>query len=407
MKRTNNSLTKVVIVLCIFISSLSASLSATAEGQNFLYTISNIAGENSIVGYRVESDGTLVELDGSPFPTGGSGSGVVIFNQAGIVASEDGKYVFAINQGSSTLTIFEVMPNGYLKRLRGSPFPTGGIFPVSLALNDDLLYVSHAGADFMATCAFCNIQGHRIAMTGDILRAFPLQDAVVSFDTLPPAVPFAIGFNPEGTTLVASRFPFADNPAPFSNIDTFQVNAATGELTPAPGSPLVTQDPEPAGFAFRPSNPSQLLLTNIVALGEQSGTLTSYLLADTGQLTPIFDTSFSSGDQQATCWVDFTGDGKYAFATNTFSDSITTYAVDEAGLLELLEIEPVPNDSPIPAFPLEIVVSDDDRFVYTINGQGAFVAAYSTSDGLLEPLAQQPAPLPAGSVPFGLVFVNR
>ncbi|TQV67807.1 beta-propeller fold lactonase family protein [Exilibacterium tricleocarpae] len=379
---------------------------ATAVVRNYLYTVSNVAGDNSIIGYRVRANGSLRELAGSPFPTGGSGAGAVIFNQAGLVASEDERFLFAVNPGSNSISVMEVRGNGSLRPLIGSPFSSGGVFPVSIALRGDLLYVSHLGTDF-STCEFCDIRGFRVNINGRAVTASPLPEATVSFDVNPPRVPFAIGFNPAGDVLVAARFPFSPQPPETSNIDTFQVDSVTGRLTPAPGSPSVSQDPQPIGFGFRPTNPTQLLISNVVAINEQPGSMSSYLMAETGQIAPIVDESFPSGGQEATCWVEFTSNGRYVFATNTFSDSITTYEMDEAGLLRIIEVEPVPNEASVEAWPLEIVISNDDSYIYTVHGQGGYVSSYETTDGRIEALRSQPGPLPPGSQPFGLVYMSK
>lgn len=348
----------------------------------------------------------MEELPGSPFRLGGLGVSAVIFSQNGLVASADGKHLFAVNPGSNSISVLRVQRNGSLREVAGSPFSSGGVFPVSLALHRDLLYVSHLGPSF-ASCAQCDIRGFRIRLNDHGVDAVELREAFVSFDVDPPRVPFAIGFNPKGNILVSARFPTAPTPPETSNIDTFKVNPVTGRLTPAPGSPAVSQDPQPIGFRFRPTNPTQLLITNVVAINEQPGSMSSYLMAETGQIAPIVDMSFPSGGQEATCWNAFTSDGKYVFATNTFSDSISTYEMNAAGLLSLIEVESVPNPAAVEAWPLEIVVSRDDRYVYTVHGQAGYVSSYSRTGGRLDPLAQQTGPLPSGSQPFGLVYVEK
>ena len=379
---------------------------AAGSERGFLYTVTNIAGENSIVGYRVRKNGRLRELNGSPFATGGSGAGAVIFSQAGLVASEDGNYLFAANPASNSISVMRVKNNGRLEPLIGSPFSSRGVFPVSLAIKDNLLYVSHLGTDF-STCEFCDIRGFRININGNAVTAVELPEATVSFDVEPPRVPFAIGFNPTGDVLVSARFPFSPEPPETSNIDTFQVNHETGALVHAPGSPTVSQDAQPIGFGFRPTNPTQLLISNVVAINELPGSISSYLMADTGQIAPIVDTSFPSGGQEATCWVDFTSNGKYVFATNTFSDSITAYEMNDAGSLSIIEVEPVVNEADGEAWPLEIVVSDDDRFVYTVHGLGGYITGYETENGRIDALNRQPEMLPEGSQPFGLVYISK
>lgn len=48
--------------------------SALAQG-NFVYTNDNANGSNTVTGFSVDSSGVLTRIPGSPFLTGGDGSG--------------------------------------------------------------------------------------------------------------------------------------------------------------------------------------------------------------------------------------------------------------------------------------------------------------------------------------------
>ena len=49
------------------------------------------------------------------------------------------------DSGSNTIAMFRIHSDGSLEHVLGSPFPSGGIQPVSLALQNGNLYVANAG----------------------------------------------------------------------------------------------------------------------------------------------------------------------------------------------------------------------------------------------------------------------
>jgi len=109
--------------------------------------MTNNADGNAILMYRRSKKGIKYE---DFFPTGGLGAGVgktipidPLGSQNSLIMSEDGKYLYAVNAGDDTITVFEVKKN-YLKFL--DIVPSGGRFPVSLTVHQKNLYVLNAGA---------------------------------------------------------------------------------------------------------------------------------------------------------------------------------------------------------------------------------------------------------------------
>jgi 6-phosphogluconolactonase (cycloisomerase 2 family) len=113
-----------------------------------IYVLANdpTPGGNAVLAYRHDPATGCLDLVGT-YPTGGTGNlnitdrlGPDDHDQA-IIASPDGKFVFAVNQGSNTVAVFRVKPYGGLTPVKGSPFHSGGNGPVSLSLAGDTLYV--------------------------------------------------------------------------------------------------------------------------------------------------------------------------------------------------------------------------------------------------------------------------
>src|SRR5689334_17507002 len=125
-----------------------------ADGPSVVYVESNnpAAGQNAVLAFRRNpATGALKELAGGPFLTGGTG----FLNAQGqlgpddsdreVIASPDGRLLFAVNQGSNSIAVFRIRNDGSLDLVGGHAFPSGGVQPVSLALSGDRLYVANRG----------------------------------------------------------------------------------------------------------------------------------------------------------------------------------------------------------------------------------------------------------------------
>ena len=105
---------------------------------------------------------------------------------------------------------------------------SGGIQPVSIAVNDHLVYVANGGNGTTGN----NYTGFMLRSDGSLA---PLSNS--TFELPPTALPGDILFNSTGKNLVGVRVGPDSGP---SFIDSFAVGA-DGRLTPAPGSPFPSQ----------------------------------------------------------------------------------------------------------------------------------------------------------------------
>lgn len=91
--------------------------------------------------------------------------------------------------------------------------------------------------------------------------------------------------------------------------------------------------------------------------------------------------------------------GKFAYATNTGSNTVTGVRVGSSGALSLLQPSGV--SATTGTTPTDVAVSHNDRFLSVLNAGSRSISQYRIeSDGSLSPLGSFGA-LPAGSV--GLV----
>lgn len=128
---------------------------AAAEGR-FLYIQSNDHrdGQNAIIAYERGEDGSLSLHPASPFLTDGTGIDNDTNGKLGpndndtpIIASPDGGRLFAVNGHTNTIAVFDVMPDGALTPVSGSPFQSHGVGPVSLSMSGDVLVVANRNED--------------------------------------------------------------------------------------------------------------------------------------------------------------------------------------------------------------------------------------------------------------------
>ena len=250
---------------------------------------------------------------------------------------------------------------------------------MSIAVHDGLVYVANAGGGGSNYAGFTlNGGGH--------LR--PLDGSTVA---LPEgSEPGDVLFNGTGTSLVGVR-------VGTSLIDSFAVGR-DGRLAAAPGSPFAAQGPGPFGSEFRPTDPSQLFVSNAHG-GELAGTVSAFSVARDGTLSSIGASPFAD-QQTAPCWVEITHDGRYLFTTNTASDTISRYAIETGGSLELLGSTPLKTAH---AGVFDARLSPDGGTLWTVEEGARAVAAFSVAGGSLSELASSPTPLPASSAPFGIV----
>ncbi len=143
------------ILVCAVALLFVSSGAAFAEGVTLYVQSANTAeGQNSIVAYNRMSDGDLVPIAGSPFLTGGTGIDNDTNGKLGpndndtpIVQSADGKRLFAVNGHSNSIAVFDILDGGALRHVKGSPFPSMGVGPVSLAMSGDFLLVANRNED--------------------------------------------------------------------------------------------------------------------------------------------------------------------------------------------------------------------------------------------------------------------
>ena len=108
------------------------------------YVDDNTATSNTVAGFDRHSDGSLTPIAGSPFLAGGAGLGAGLPSQGAIQLSSDGRYLLAVDAGTSQISVLRLGFHG-VPQLVGSPVSSGGSEPLSIAVSGNLVYVANAG----------------------------------------------------------------------------------------------------------------------------------------------------------------------------------------------------------------------------------------------------------------------
>ena len=255
-------------------ASASASTGASPV-VGHVYVNDNTKGTNTIGAFDRHADGSLTPVAGSSFAAGGAGTGAGLASQGAIQITPDGRFLIAVDAGSNQISVLRIHFDGSLSLV--SVTGSGGTLPDSVAVHGHLVYVANSGA------GDANYTGFLLGFDG---RLFPIPRSTVTLAA--NAAPADVLFNGTGTKLAGTE-------VGTSVIDSFTVGFS-GRLTAAPGSPFPAQGLGPFGSEFRPTNPTQLFVSNAHNVGAGTGTVSAFtrLLqrdADPGRGPPRSPTS--------------------------------------------------------------------------------------------------------------------
>lgn len=308
--------------------------------NGFIYLESNNASQNSILVYKQNNDGTL-SLQAT-VSSGGAGTGGGLGNQ-GAIAIEGNKWLFAVNAGSNSISSFKIANVGTVALKH--TIETGGERPVSLTVNGRILYVVNAGSD--------NISGFRIADNGSF-QAIPGSIKDLSSKGSGAA---QIAFSPNGRYLYVTE-------KATNMITSFPVNnnGSVGN-----GSSIPSTGQTPFGFDF--ARNKFMIVSNAAGGAPGLSSATSYAGINNGNPAPVLGAV--GNNQAAACWVATTNHGRFAFVTNTASGNISSYYVAPFGAIFVIQ-EAIPAEKG----PTEIIVSENNRYVYALNAASNTISAY-------------------------------
>ena len=346
---------RLVPALCALLAWLGAGAAdAMAHGSaGAVYTLTNSPSGNAVKAFHRADDGALNR--GGEFSTGGTGTGTGLGNQGALVL--DGKRLLAVNPGSDTIASFRVDKRGL--RLVDVE-PSGGDQPISLTVHRGLLYVLNAGGAG-------NISGLHLSKRGGLT---PLAGSTRPLSG-PGAGPAQVSFDPEGETLVVTE-------KATNLIVTYEVDDGSGLAAGPVTHPSAGATPFGFGFDRR----DHLIVSEAFGGAPDASAVSSYEIDD-GDVEPI--TPSAQTTETAACWIVVTGNGRYAYTTNTGSGSITGYRISRDGELGLLDADG--RTGLTGPGPIDMALSRGSRLLYSLNaGDGTISGFRVGGDGSLTPV---------------------
>lgn len=351
---------------------ISAARQPVADNSGAVYSATNGVTRNELLAYRRAADGSLSFV--GTFPTGGRGSGGAVDplqSQNSVLLSEDHRFLFAVNTASGDISSFTVMSNGRLRLLDKTP--SGGGFPVSLAIRGDLLYVLNSGGAGSVSGFHVNRNGRLLPIPGSthLLSA-------------PSAGGASIDFSPDGTVLAATE-------RLTNRVDTFPIDAA-GKA----GAPILNPSSGRTPFSLTFTSKGVLVVAEANGNPQGGAALSSYAVRADKSLSVI--TASAPTAFAAACWVVATANGNYAYTANAGSDELSEAAIGNDGQLNVFASIGTGTGT----VPLDLALAGSDHFLYTLTaGAGTITGFRVEANGALTALSTIPAQ-PAASGQNGL-----
>lgn len=365
------------MLVCMLVLVVAQNVSAQEDKaggylDGAVYVMTNQASGNTIVVYHRSEDGTLTRRQ--EFPTGGLGSGPIplpppiggpnpLDSQDSLLLAENGHLLLAVNAGSNEVSVLAISDDG-LQLI--DKVPSGGDYPVSIAMHHHLVYVlnSHGTP---------NMTGFFLTSSGK-LRAIPNSTRSAG---VPGTAPAQVMFSPDGDALLVT-----ERLANFISVFRVLGDGRT-ELRDR--------------FASNNHTPFAASLGHhgLVALSESNesipriavpngGSVSTYRFTEEGSLVPI--SRAIPAHQGGTCWVRITPNGKFAYAANTGSGSLSSYLVSSHGELSLLASRATDTGGAF-SVPIDIGITGDGKFLYVLSSLIGTVKGFRIeNDGSLTPV---------------------
>ena len=347
------------------------------KGKNFragaVYVLTNQVN-NQVAVFRRTAKGMLSSA--GAFPTGGAGDPVPqgtdpatdpLASQGALIIGPGNRFLFAVNAGSNQISVLKINKN---ELAMVDLVDSGGILPISLALDDHLLYVLNEGGT-------PNITGFTVGGDG---RLTPLAGSTRPLIGGVAADPAQIGFSSDGSLLVVTEK--AGN-----RIDTYTIDDDG-----LPSAPInnPSNGMTPFGFAF--NNSGTLVVSEAFGGAAGASAASSYSAPESGILSVVSGSVANS--QTGSCWVVIPNNGKFAFVSNTGSGTISSYRVgSEVEWLAL--VDSIAGTTGMGSAPIDMTLSNNSRYLFVHAAGTQSVVSFRVKHGKLTMVDT------AGGLPLG------
>lgn len=330
----------VSIVFCSLLFSLACKKSnviSEIDTDGLLFVMSNETDTNRILVYSRLNDGNLLFLENKA--SGGKGLGSRLGSQGGVSVSNDGKWLFAVNGGSNTISSFSIGQQGITLV---STVSTNGVKPVSVSCHNNVVAVVNAGDNG-------NLALFNLSQKGVLSE---IKGAVKSLGTS-PSVPAQVSFTNDGTMLIITL-------KQANKIVAYKIDAA-GIL----GSFFEINSNIAVPFGFAIGSKNQIFVSE-----PGSNAVSVYTIGNSG-FNKVGDPFFP--DQQGPCWVTALANGKYFYVANAGTNNISGFQVNSDNTYTQLNNGIVAESG---LRTIDIVSSPNSKFVYSLNAESRSIRLY-------------------------------
>jgi len=320
-------------------------LASAALAQNqFVYSNNNVStgqGQppNTVSAFVIGANGTLTQIAGSPFKTGGTGGGNNIDPEEIAIATQNGSaFLYAANDGSGTISAFRISPTtGYLGHVPGSPFladgAPGGDYSLAASPDGNFLF---ATAETTTVIHIYSISG-----TGALTEV--------------SGSPYQTGANSQGLKVTPNGQFLVVGEGSLTAVGVYSISSG-GALTPVSGSPFSASA---SPFDVDVNCASNLVY--VIDNGAPYNLIDAYSMASNGSLTPVAGEPFSNGTSSVSGGLALSPNGQFLFVSDTFSNDVSSLAVASDGALSQVPGSPFTTSN----WAGGIAVSRAGRFVYS------------------------------------------
>jgi 6-phosphogluconolactonase len=341
---------RAVVLLLALVAALALAPSAMAShGGGSLYTQTNDPSGNTVQRFDRAADGSLSPA--GTFATGGVGLASLGGRQGAVELSGDGRYLYAVNAGSDTVSVFRA------DRRRTKLIDTvgsRGVAPTSVAEHRGRVYVLNSGGIPSVSAFWRWFDGSLKPIPGGTRALAPGADGAAQ-----------VSVTPDGRSLVVSER------------DANRLETLPLDFLGRPGRPVVTASSGAVPFGFAITHRGTIVVSEAGA-----STVSSYRLGAGGALRAI--TASLPVGQGAACWVAVSPNGRFAYTGNA-AGGITGFAIGRDGSLTSLGITAL-----LPS-PRDLDFDASGRFLHAVSPGGQVTSYRVGSDGSLTVAGTAPA----------------
>lgn len=327
--------------------------------SNYLYTITNRRSANAVVGMEILKNGALRFVKGSPFLTGGKGSQSPESQNGAWIAQD---LLYAVDFGSSSFAIFRKNSDGTLSRLNDKPIPSRGNSPCSVCISDGILYM--VNQDIRSSGGMAEPNLSVFAVEGEKVRHLPRS----SFKFRRGESPVQAIVNRQGTILAVPSVLAGGSLLHCYKIDR-SAAPGPGLLTELEKSPFAITDTDVGFGSAWKSDGKTLFMTNAVGDGS---VVRLTVDAGSGQITEKARATTPGN----ACWAALGRDERHLYVANLLSLIVFDVSGNRLKQVQSLDVADVPN----PAL-RDLILGPDGKFLYAIEQRRRRILVYRVAKG--------------------------